>query len=299
MNSAPRPWGRLLTAMLTPFHPDGSVNYEEAQRIATYLVDDQKNDGIVVSGTTGESPTLTDQEKLNLLRATKEAVGDRASVVFGAGSYDTAHTLHMIAEGEKGGADGIMVVNPYYNRPGQAGLLAHFTASATATELPIMVYNIQPRSAINLETDTLMRLVERCPNVKAVKEASGILAQIGEVIRRAPDGFVVYSGDDGLTLPILSLGGVGLVSVAAHIVGRELAEMIEIFASEPAKARKIHHTVMPVIEALFSAPSPVPVKWALAERGFACRNVRLPLVELSDLEIERVRTALAQFPVHA
>lgn len=294
-----RPWGSLLTAMVTPFRADGTVDYAEAQRIAAYLVDDQRNDGLVLAGTTGESPTLSDEEKQTLLREVKQAVGDRAAIVFGAGTNDTAHTRHLIGIGEKEGADGIMVVNPYYNRPGQAGLQAHFTTSAQATELPVMLYNIQPRSAINLETDTLLRIVDACPNVKAVKEASGNLAQIGEVIRGAPEGFVVYSGDDGLTLPILALGGVGLVSVAAHVVGRELAEMIETFTENPAKARAIHHRIMPVIEALFSAPSPVPVKYALAKRGFACQSVRLPLVELNHAEAERVTKALAELPVPA
>lgn len=292
-----RPWGNLLTAMVTPFRADGSVNYAEAQRIAAYLVDDQKNDGLVLAGTTGESPTLTDEEKQTLLREVKQAVGDRAALIFGAGTNDTTHTRHLIAIGEKEGADGVMLVNPYYNRPGQEGLQAHFTTAAQSTALPVMLYNIQPRSAINLETDTLLRIVDACPNVKAVKEASGNLTQISEVIRRAPQGFVVYSGDDGLTLPILALGGVGLVSVAAHVVGRELSEMISSFHQNPAKARAIHHRITPVIEALFSAPSPVPVKYALAQRGFACENVRLPLVQLTKSQAERVAKALAELPV--
>jgi 4-hydroxy-tetrahydrodipicolinate synthase len=279
----PRDWGRLLTAMLTPFNPDGSVNYDEAARIAAYLVDEQGNDGLVVNGTTGESPTLSEEEKLRLLEVTLKTVGDRAAVVFGAGSYNTAESIQMTREGERRGAHGIMLVNPYYNRPGQAGLEAHFRAVAAETGLPVMLYNIQPRSAINLETPTLLRLAE-VPNIVAVKEASGNVGQISDVARQAPEGFRVYSGDDGLTLPILSLGGHGLVSVAAHVVGKELKEMIEAFPSDPARARALHHQLTPTFKALFSAPSPVPVKYALSRRGFACASVRLPLVELNDAE---------------
>ncbi|MCE9558603.1 MAG: 4-hydroxy-tetrahydrodipicolinate synthase [Armatimonadetes bacterium] len=276
-----RDWGRLMTAMLTPFSADGSVNFSEAARIAKYLVDEQQNDALVVNGTTGESPTLTESEKLHLLEMTLETVGDRAAVIFGAGSYATAESIHMTREGTRLGAHGIMLVNPYYNRPGQDGLYAHFRAASEATDLPVMLYNIQPRSAINLETATLMRLISDVPNIVAVKEASGNLAQISEVIGLAPEGFRVYSGDDGLTLAVMALGGHGLVSVAAHVIGRELKELITSFEKDPARARQIHHSLAPVIRELFANPSPVPVKVALAARGFDCESVRLPLVELS------------------
>jgi 4-hydroxy-tetrahydrodipicolinate synthase len=279
----PRDWGTLLTAMLTPFNTDGSVNYDEVARVAAYLVDEQANDGLVVNGTTGESPTLSEDEKLRILEVTLETVGDRASVVFGAGTYNTQESMHLARAGEKRGAHGIMVVNPYYNKPGQAGLYAHFKAVAGETGLPVMIYNIQPRSAINLETPTLQRLAE-IQNIVAVKEASGNLAQISDVCAQAADGFRVYSGDDGLTLPILSLGGYGVVSVAGHVVGAEIKEMVDIFADNPARARKIHHLLTPVIKAIFSAPSPVPVKYALSRRGFDCAQVRLPLVELEEAE---------------
>src|ERR1022692_2987674 len=236
--SGPKDWGRLLTAMITPFNAAGGVDYDEAARIAGYLVDVQKNDGLVVCGTTGESPTLTHAEKLRLLEVVLEAVGDRAAIVFGAGTYNTAESVEMSKEAERRSAHGILAVNPYYNRPGQDGLEAHFRAIAGATGLPVMLYNIQPRSAINLETPTLLRLAE-IPNIVAVKEASGLIGQIGDVCRQAPDGFRVYSGDDGLTLPVLSLGGYGLVSVVAHVVGSELAEMINVFETNPSKARTI------------------------------------------------------------
>lgn len=279
--------------MLTPFSKEGGVNLAEARRVARYLVDDQKNDGIVVNGTTGESPTTTEEEKLALLDATLQEVGDRAAVVFGAGTYNTAESVAMAKAGAKAGAHGIMVVNPYYNRPGQEGLEAHFRAVADATSLPVMLYNIAPRSSINLETPTLLRIIEACPNVMAVKEASGSMAQIAEVAATVPEGFRVYSGDDALTLPVLSVGGHGLVSVAAHVVGAQLKEMIEAFPSDPARAARIARAVHPVIKGVFSAPSPVPVKYALSLRGFDCEAVRLPLVPLTPEQKARLTTLFA------
>ena len=287
-----RDWGRLLTAMLTPFRPDGSVNLDEAKRVATFLVDSQKNDGIVVSGTTGESPTLSFDEKMSLLEGTLEAVGDRAAVVFGAGTYDTAESIHLTHEAEKRGAHGIMLVNPYYSRPGQEGLYAHFSTIARETSLPVLLYNIQPRSAINLETPTLLRLAE-IPNIVAVKEASGSIPQISEVCASVPDGFRVYSGDDGITLPILSVGGHGVVSVAGHVVGAEIKAMLDAyFDGDANRARKLHHRLSPIFKALFSSPSPTPVKYALSKHGFDCESVRLPLVTMSDEQKKVVDRAL-------
>ncbi|MFM9873630.1 MAG: 4-hydroxy-tetrahydrodipicolinate synthase [Fimbriimonadaceae bacterium] len=289
--SGKRDWGRLLTAMLTPFNSDGSVNHKEAARVAKHLVEVQRNDGIVVAGTTGESPTLSDDEKIALLDTVLESVGDRAAVVMGSGSYDTAHSIHLTGAAENHGAHGIMLVNPYYSKPGQRGLEAHFKAIAGETSLNVMLYNIMPRSAINLDTDTLMRLAE-VPNIVAVKEASGNLAQISDVCRLAPAGFRIYSGDDALVLPILSLGGYGLVSVGAHCIGCELKQLIEAFPADPAKATAIHHKLTPFIQAIFSAPSPTPIKAALASDGFDCEAVRLPLVTLTPEEEARVLNAL-------
>jgi 4-hydroxy-tetrahydrodipicolinate synthase len=290
--TGPRDWGRLLTAMLTPFGADGAVNLPEAARIARYLVDDQRNDGLVVNGTTGESPTLSETEKLALLDTVLEAVGDRAAVLFGAGTYDTAESRHLAAAAERAGAHGVMVVNPYYNRPGQEGLEAHFRAVAAATTLPVLLYNIQPRSSINLETPTLLRLVRDVPNIVGVKEASGNMGQIAEVCASVPPGFRVYSCDDAVTLPVMSLGGHGLVSVAAHIVGDRMKAMIEAFPTDPARAAKIASEIHPVIKAVFSAPSPVPVKYLLSLRGFDCARVRLPLVELNEAQKQAARTAV-------
>jgi 4-hydroxy-tetrahydrodipicolinate synthase len=280
---APRDWGSLLTAMITPFDDQLSVNYAEAAKIAKHLVDVQKNDGLVVSGTTGESPTLESDEKLKLLEVVLEEVGDRAAVVFSSGSYNTKESILMTREAERRGAHGIMLVNPYYNKPGQQGLFAHFSTIAAETSLPILLYNIQPRSAINMENETLLRLAE-IKNIVAVKEASGNIAQISELCAKVPEGFRVYSGDDGLTLPILSLGGCGVVSVAGHIVGAEIKAMIECFSHDPAKARAVHQRLIPLIKALFAQPSPVPVKYATSLHGFDCERVRLPLVGLNDAE---------------
>ncbi|HRF58359.1 MAG TPA: 4-hydroxy-tetrahydrodipicolinate synthase [Fimbriimonadaceae bacterium] len=279
----PKDWGRLITAMLTPFRADGTVNEAEVARIATYLVDVQKNDGLVVSGTTGESPTLSEHEKLRLLEIVLEAVGNRAAVLFGAGTYNTAESIEMARQAERRGAHGIMLVNPYYSRPGQAGLFAHFSAVAVETGLPVLLYNIQGRSAINLETPTLLALAE-IPNIVGVKEASGNMGQICEVCAAVPEGFRVYSGDDGITLPILAAGGHGVVSVAGHIVGAEMKAMLDAFPMRFADALRIHQSLLPTFKALFKWPSPVPVKYALSVRGFDCASVRLPLVELTPEE---------------
>jgi len=287
----PRDWGRLLTALLTPFNADGSVNYSEVRRLARYVVDDQKNDGIVVNGTTGESPTLTEEEKLKLLETVLDEVGSKAAVVFGAGTYNTAESIHLAKEGEKRGAHGIMLVNPYYNKPSQDGLYAHFAAVANETGLPVLLYNIQGRTSVNLETPTLLRLAV-IPNIVGVKEASGNVPQMSDVCRQVPAGFRVYSGDDGLTLPLLSLGGYGIVSVAGHVVGKHIKQMIEAFPTNPAKAAEIHHKLSPLYKALFMTTNPVPVKFATSLLGFDCESVRLPLVGLTEAEKSAVRKAM-------
>lgn len=285
--------------MLTPFGKDGGVNYAEAARIANFLVDEQKNDGLVINGTTGESPTLEESEKLHLLETVLEAVGSKAAVIFGAGTYNTKESIHMAKEAERIGAHGIMLVNPYYNKPGQAGLFAHFSTIAQEVSLPVMLYNIQPRSSINLDTATLLQLAQK-PNIVAVKEASGSMPQISEVCGSVPPGFRVYSGDDALTLPILSVGGFGLVSVAAHVVGAEIKLMIECYETDPSQARRIHHKLAPVFKALFAYPSPVPVKYAMSLMGFDTRAVRLPLVEMSEADaapIDKLMRELGKVPL--
>lgn len=269
--------------MVTPFSSDGSLDESALRRVANYLVDDMRNEGLVVCGTTGESPTLSREEKRRVLEVVLEEVGDRAAVVAGAGTYNTAESVELIREAESLGAHGIMVVNPYYNKPGQSGLEAHFRACAQATTLPVMLYNILPRSAINLETHTLLRLAQ-IENVVAVKEASGSVAQASDVCGSAPEGFRVYAGDETITLPILSVGGYGVVSVIGHVFGHRLREMIEIFATDPGAACRIHHRSIPVVRALFSSPNPVPVKYALSKKGLMGPTVRLPLVEMTEAE---------------
>lgn len=287
-------WGHLLTAMLTPFDADGKVHYAELERVAHHLVDDQKCDGLVVCGTTGEAPTLKQEEKLRILEVVLQAVGHKASVIFGCGTYDTAESILLAQSAEKRGAHGLMAVTPYYSKPGQAGVYAHFKALSEATKLPLMVYNIAGRTGTNIETDTLLRLAH-LPGIVAVKEASGDMNQIADVCGQAPEGFLVYSGDDALTLPILALGGMGVVSVAAHVVGASLHEMLHAFKFRPAKAAVLHRLMLPVFRAVFSAPSPTPIKYALSLKGFDCEQVRLPLVALSDPQKAVVRQALEAF----
>jgi 4-hydroxy-tetrahydrodipicolinate synthase len=288
---APRDWGTLLTAMITPFNSDGAVNFKEARRIAAFLVDEQKNDGLVINGTTGESPTTTEAEKLQLLEEILDEVGDRAAIVAGCGTYNTAESVQMTREATARGVHGIMIVNPYYNKPGQRGLYAHFKACAEATELPVLLYNIIPRSAINLETPTLLELA-KIHNIVGVKEASGNVGQISDVCGSAPKGFRIYSGDDGLTLPILSVGGYGIISVAGHVIGKQIQTMVQSFAINPAKSAEIHHQLMPVVKACFTAPNPGPVKYMLTKMGFDCLSMRLPLVELDAAEIKVCDAAL-------
>lgn len=279
--------------MVTPFDMNGDVDYSEAERLATYLVDVQQNDGLVINGTTGESPTLSEEEKLKLLKVVLDTVGNRAAVLFGAGTYNTQESISYTRAAEKIGAHGIMLVSPYYSRPGQSGLYAHFKTVAAETGLPVLLYNIQPRTSINIETPTLVRLAE-IPNIVGVKEASGSMAQISDVCAQAPDGFRVYSGDDGLTLPLLSVGGYGIISVTAHAVGSEIKALVNAFlAKDTAEATRLHKRLLPFTKAAFCAPNPVPIKYALSLLGQGAPTVRLPLVELTDDEKALVKKSLA------
>jgi 4-hydroxy-tetrahydrodipicolinate synthase len=286
-------WGRVLTAMVTPFTPTGEVDYGRAGALAERLVE-SGSDGLVVCGTTGESPTLSKEEKLRLFSAVVERVGGRATVIAGTGTNNTSESVHFTQEAEKTGVDGILLVNPYYSKPSQEGLYQHFAAIAQATTLPVMIYNIPGRTGVNLLPDTLVRLAE-VANIVAVKEASGDLTQIAEVKRRVPPEFLVYSGDDALTLPVLSVGGVGVVSVASHLVGREIGEMIDhFFAGRVHEATAVHLKLLPLFKSLFVLTNPVPLKSALAMVGWPVGGVRLPLVEAGAKEKEVVRGELAR-----
>lgn len=289
---SPKEWGPLLTAMVTPMHSDGSVNYAEAERLANFLVDVQRNSGIIVAGTTGESPTLSDGEKFELLRVVLSAVGDRAAVIFGAGTYDTAHSVHMTQGATEMGAHGVMAVAPYYNKPTQEGLYQHFKTIAHATDLPILVYNIAGRTSVNVETSTLTRLAEDVENVCAVKEASGNLAQVADVASQVPDGFRIYSGDDILILPVLSLGGIGVVSVAGHVCGSHLFEMMETFFKSPFEAAKLAKKLTPLIQALFVTTNPIPIKYAVSLLGIDTGSYRLPMVPPTEDQKQVVQRAM-------
>lgn len=286
-------FGRVLTAMATPFDGSGAVAWGEVARLARHLADNG-SDGIVVAGTTGESPTLSDEEKIRLFRAVKEAVGDRLKVVAGTGTYDTKHSIHLSREAERAGADGLLLVNPYYNRPSQDGLYAHFRAIAESVRLPCMLYNIPGRTGVNCAPETIARLAE-VPNIVAVKEATGNLDQASDIRRRTKDDFLIYSGDDSLTLPILSVGGAGVVSVASHLVGRDIQAMVRAYErGEVRAALQLHLRMLPLFKVLFITSNPVPLKAALAMSGFAVGAPRLPLVEATPKEKEQIGAVLKE-----
>ncbi len=284
-------FGRLLTAMLTPFHPDGTINEAAVRQLALHLVENG-NDGIVVTGTTGESPTLSTEEKLRLYRLVKETVGDRAAVIAGTGNYCTAESVELTREAEKIGVDGAMLVVPYYNNPPQEGLYQHFRTVAEATALPIILYNIPARSPRNMEAATTLRLAE-IPNIVAIKEASGKLEQITEIVAQAPAGFRVYSGDDSSTLPLMALGGYGIISVAGHVVGRQIKQMVEAFAAgRVAEAAELNGRLLPFFQACFCMTNPIPIKAAVSLLGIPTGGVRLPLVPGDEKVTQLVRAEM-------
>lgn len=275
--------GRISTAMITPFDNKGNIDFPKTTQLINYLI---KNgtESLVVAGTTGESPTLSKEEKIALFQHAVKTADKRVPVIAGTGSNDTYATIELTKRAEQAGADGIMVVAPYYNKPNQEGFYQHFKAVAESTSLPVMVYNIPGRAAANIEPETIIRL-SKIPNIFAVKEASGNLNAMAKIISEAEEGFQLYSGDDGLTIPVLSIGGKGIVSVASHIIGNEMQTMITAFLNgETEKAAKLHRELLPVMEGLFAAPSPVPVKTALHLRGLDVGSVRLPLVPLTEQE---------------
>ncbi len=285
------PFGRLLTAMVTPFTPGGELDLDGAQRLATHLVDVERNDGLVISGTTGESPTTTDEEKDRLLRAVVEAVGDRAAVVAGVGTNDTAHTVHLAQSAEKAGAAGVLLVTPYYNRPPQAGLLAHFRAAADATGLPAMLYDIPARTGTPIETETLVRLADH-PRIVAVKDAKGDLEASAWVLARTDLAY--YSGDDKVTLPLLSIGGVGVVGVPTHLVGARTKDMIIAYErGDVAGALAGHRALLPAFSGFFRTQGVILTKAALRLAGLPGGPVRPPLVDATDEQVETLRTDLA------
>lgn len=273
--------GTISTAMVTPFTADGDIDFTLTEQLIEHLLANG-TDAIVVAGTTGESPTLSGAEYEALVSFTVKQVNGRASVVAGAGSNCTNKSIEQVKLAEKCGVDGVMLVTPYYNKPNQKGLYAHFSTVAKQTELPILLYNIPGRSVINMLPETVIELA-KIDNIVAIKEASGDLDQMAAIIEGTPTNFKVYSGDDGLTLPLLAIGGDGIVSVSSHVVGNEMQEMVQAFkAGENAKAAQLHRRLLPVFDALFSEPNPVPVKYQLNQIGVSVGSVRLPLVGLDD-----------------
>lgn len=292
---ASTPFGRLITAMVTPFTAAGEVDYAGAQALAEHLVD-LGNDGVVISGTTGESPTTTDEEKERLLRAVVEAVGARAHVIAGVGTFSTAHTVESAKIAEKAGATGLLVVSPYYSKPPQEGLLEHFTQAADATDLPTMLYDIPGRTAVPIRTETLVRLAEH-PRIVAVKDAKDDLGESSWVLARTDLAY--YCGTDMLNLPLLSIGAVGFVSVASHLVSSQLVEMLDAWdRGDVLEARTIHRSLLPVYTGLFRTQGVITVKAALRLTGRPSGPVRPPLVDLSDEKLALLKADLAAGGIH-
>lgn len=285
--------GRVLTAMATPFDRDGGLDTAQAGRLARALLD-SGSDGLVVSGTTGESPTLTLKEKWKLFAAVKQAVGGRGAVIAGTGNYSTAESIELTQEAERLGVDGVLLVVPYYNKPTQDGMFRHFEAIARSTRLPCILYNVPSRTGINMTADTVIRL-SHIPNIAGIKEASGDLAQSAKIIQNTRESFHVWSGNDEDTLPLLALGAYGIVSVASHLVGSQIQEMVNAFLEgRTERAAEIHRRLLPLVKSLFLVGNPIPLKYALNHVGFSVGSPRLPLCEPDEAVAEQIRTELSR-----
>jgi 4-hydroxy-tetrahydrodipicolinate synthase len=288
--STQAPFGRLLTAMVTPFNEDGSIDWAGVEKLAQHLVD-TGHDGIAVNGTTGEAPTTKSSEKLEIIKVVKKVVGSKIHVLSGAGDNETAYTVEQAKRSQDAGADGLLVVTPYYNKPPQAGIEAHFRAVATATDLPIMMYDIPGRTGVEIESDTIVKLFETVDNIVALKDAKGNIAATSWVIKRC--GIPVYSGDDILNLPFLSVGAVGFVSVCGHTVGLQLKAMLDAwFAGNSAKALEIHQQLLPVFTGTFRTQGAILTKAAMKLMGLPGGTTRLPLVDATEAQIEQLRKDL-------
>jgi len=283
--------GPLVTAMVTPFTDDGEVNYKEAGRLASYLVENGCDD-ILVCGTTGEVPALEDEEKINLIQTVSQEIGERGRVLAGTGSYNTSHSIRMSREAEAAGADAIMLVVPYYNKPPQDSLYRHFATVADSCDLPIMLYNVPSRTSRNLKADTAVEL-SRIDNITAIKEASGDLEQAAEIAVRTSPEFQVLSGDDGLTLPIMSVGGSGVVSVAAHIAPGKIKKLLNLCRKNDFhRACSINGELLPLFKAIFMTTNPIPVKTALSMLGWDVGGFRLPLSAMKEEEKDELEKVL-------
>lgn len=290
-SSRAHPFGRLITAMVTPFAADGSLDLAAAGRLAQRLVDEQGNDALVISGTGGESPTTSDAEKSDLVRAVVDAVGDRAQVVAGVGTFDTAHTVHSAEEAAKAGAHALLVVTPYYSRPPQSGLLRHFRTVADATELPVILYDIPKRTGTPIATETLLELAGH-ERIVAVKDAKGDLGASAQVL--AETDLAYYSGDDAMTLPLLAVGGCGVVGTSTHFCGPQTKQLIEAYErGDVAEALRLHRKLLPIFTGIFRTAGTILVKAGLRLRGFDAGPVRAPLIDATDEQIAQLRADLA------
>lgn len=284
-------FGNILTAMVTPFDQNGEIDWQATENLINYLIANG-TDGLVVSGTTGESPTLSEEEKVQLFQFAVKVVDGRIPVIAGTGSYNTKASIELTKQAENAGVDGIMLVTPYYNKPSQEGMYEHFKAIATETTLPIILYNIPGRSVVNLSVDTVVEL-SKIKNIVAIKEASGDLNAMSEMIERTPEDFSLYSGDDGLTIPVLSIGGTGVISVASHIIGNEMQTMIKKFQlGNIQEAARDHRRLLPVMKILFATPNPTSVKAALNLNGIPVGGVRLPMTPLNKEQLITLQNVL-------
>jgi 4-hydroxy-tetrahydrodipicolinate synthase len=290
-------FGRVLTAMVTPFTDDLAVDYKAVGNIVEHLLS-TGTDSIVIVGTTGESPTLEAEEKHELLKAVIKHANGKAKVIIGTGSYSTAQTIKASRQAEELGADGLLVVAPYYNKPNQAGLLAHYSAVLSATKLPVIAYNIPGRTGTNISVDTTVTLSNRFANLYALKDSTGSVDQAGEIAGKLNNNFLIYSGDDNLTLPYLSVGACGVISVASHLVGKGVADMVNAyFKGDINKSRSLHYQNLPLFKALFAIPNPALVKWGLASLGLCKPHVRLPLVGPNAEEAKTFEAIMKQVSV--
>ena len=284
-------FGQIITAMVTPFDENNQINYPMVTELMNDLISNG-SDAIIVAGTTGESPTLTYQEKIDLFKYAVKVADGKYPVIAGTGSNNTAESIQLSKEAEAIGIDGLLLVSPYYNKPNQDGLYQHYAAIAEATNLPIMLYNIPGRTMVDLQVDTIISL-SKIDNIVSLKDSSGNLDALSKIIEETADHFSVYSGDDSLTLPIKAIGGTGVVSVSSHIVGNELKEMLAKFELGDVKgAAVIHRQLLPIMRGLFMAPSPAPVKAALRMKGMDVGSVRLPLVNVNEVEEQLIRDLL-------
>lgn len=283
--------GKISTAMVTPFDKEGNIDFEKATKLVEHLLRNG-SDSLVVCGTTGESPTLSKQEKLDLFKHVVKVVDGRVKVIAGTGSNNTQETLELTKMAVDTGVDAVMIVTPYYNKPSQEGLYQHFKLVAESVDTPVILYNVPGRTVTNLLPETVVRL-SKIPNIVAVKEASGSIGVMTKIIAETPDEFELYCGDDGLTLPAMAVGATGVISVASHVIGPEMQEMISHYENgSNGAASQLHQRLLPLMDALFTAPSPAPVKAALNCKGIEVGSVRLPLVELNQQEIAELKKFL-------